>query len=1074
MRWLVVMVVPVFAWALKPVGDGYDVYRNRFHPVPGYSYGKDGVRTYDRWLTKSVNSRVYAGNVVDASRAFFRDVYEDFKINPDELQVLKVDEDEKTESVLFIQTRNGIPVFDAQVRVVRNKQTKRFTFVSSRYRTEIALNKAIPSITASQAYSIARNALPFRDIRKYIEPQLVIYPRGKGILAYRVLIPSSDPIGDWEIFVDATTGKVFFVRDQAKYATGYGKAWVPDPLTTSHHYYNDNSYWKDNNDQDNDSLNGQRIDVELHNLSFDGTNYHLDGPWVHLDESIENPNSPLPAPSDSSQFIFTRSQQEFEAVMVYFHIDSIQRYFQNRLGITNANAEPQDMDPHGLDGADNSYYVPSSDYIAFGEGGVDDAEDADVIVHEYGHAVQDDIVPGWGSGGDAGAMGEGFGDYLATVWSMRVDTFRWADVFTWDGHNEFWPGRDCNNNMIYPDSLGGEVHHDGRLWCASLLDVIWGMHNDMNLDIDSALTIMDFLVLKHHFYLTSSATMPEAAQAIIQVDRDYYGGAHLGVIIPVFDARGFIDASDYVPAIYHDPLHDTEDQTGPYDVYAVVIPSNPPLDSVVLRYWTSLDPTEVSVPMTNTVGDTFHAQIPGPGTAGDVYYYILAADQNGVATHPAGAPSNYHSFHVGPDTLSPVIAHTPIGPMYPQMRWPAHVRATVTDNMGVDSVWVEWKYNGVDQGTFTLAEVSSNQYDGAFPLASVNIGDTIEYRIFAVDNSSNANVSVSPETGYYSFYITDALGVVLVINDDNGDRKAAKNGVVGEGLNFATGETADSIASWLEQMGYVVTLEDVSSTDTTQWHNYDFLVWSAGEDTKSVTDDQAPYSSAMIGALTNFYNSGGKIFFEGGEIGYDAQSDYPSFAQDILHITDWHTDNPNDLLLSNSSHPIATTPNTLPSTIARNDGSSGWGDGDGLVPASDAVIVFNVQNQSGDVGLVTSPNGRVVFLSVNFLSIADWNVAYDLLENIANYLMSVDESETIVSKFGVKAVRGGLEFQIPASVKGDLSISMYSIDGRRVFHRTLSSKGGRMFLPLRLPAGIYVYTVEGNGISLKGKTVFIK
>jgi Zn-dependent metalloprotease len=44
---------------------------------------------------------------------------------------------------------------------------------------------------------------------------------------------------------------------------------------------------------------------------------------------------------------------------------------------------------------------------------VDDAEDADVIVHEYGHAIQADQVPGFGAGGDAGGMGEGFGDYLA-------------------------------------------------------------------------------------------------------------------------------------------------------------------------------------------------------------------------------------------------------------------------------------------------------------------------------------------------------------------------------------------------------------------------------------------------------------------------------------------------------------------------------------------------------------------------------------------------------------------------------------------------------------------------------------
>jgi hypothetical protein len=36
------------------------------------------------------------------------------------------------------------------------------------------------------------------------------------------------------------------------------------------------------------------------------------------------------------------------------------------------------------------------DRLAFGEGGVDDAEDVDVVLHEYGHAIQHDTVPGWG------------------------------------------------------------------------------------------------------------------------------------------------------------------------------------------------------------------------------------------------------------------------------------------------------------------------------------------------------------------------------------------------------------------------------------------------------------------------------------------------------------------------------------------------------------------------------------------------------------------------------------------------------------------------------------------------------
>ena len=64
---------------------------------------------------------------------------------------------------------------------------------------------------------------------------------------------------------------------------------------------------------------------------------------------------------------------------------------------------------------DNSFYSPGDRGLHFGDGGVDDAEDADIVLHEYGHSVQDNQVPGWGPGGDTeqGAIGEGFGDLLA-------------------------------------------------------------------------------------------------------------------------------------------------------------------------------------------------------------------------------------------------------------------------------------------------------------------------------------------------------------------------------------------------------------------------------------------------------------------------------------------------------------------------------------------------------------------------------------------------------------------------------------------------------------------------------------
>ena len=82
-------------------------------------------------------------------------------------------------------------------------------------------------------------------------------------------------------------------------------------------------------------------------------------------------------------------------------------------------------------GGDNSFFREDKANITLGKGGVDDAEDAEVIVHEYGHSVQDAQVPGFGTTLESGAIGEAFSDYLAVVvtsWKAGVPTLHARSV----------------------------------------------------------------------------------------------------------------------------------------------------------------------------------------------------------------------------------------------------------------------------------------------------------------------------------------------------------------------------------------------------------------------------------------------------------------------------------------------------------------------------------------------------------------------------------------------------------------------------------------------------------------------
>ena len=125
-------------------------------------------------------------------------------------------------------------------------------------------------------------------------------------------------------------------------------------------------------------------------------------------------------------------------------------------------------------GADNSFSWDKKDMIKFGKGGVDDGEDADVIVHEYGHAVHDSQVQGFGTSIEAGAIGEAFGDYLAaTVTTSSAATTRSRASPT---------GTRCRTPRREPHCLRridtdltyrrrGQVHYDGQIWSRALWDI---------------------------------------------------------------------------------------------------------------------------------------------------------------------------------------------------------------------------------------------------------------------------------------------------------------------------------------------------------------------------------------------------------------------------------------------------------------------------------------------------------------------------------------------------------------------------------------------------------------------------
>jgi fungalysin metallopeptidase (M36) len=213
-------------------------------------------------------------------------------------------------------------------------------------------------------------------------------------------------------------------------------------------------------------------------------------------------------------FIYTRDQDQFEQTMGYYWITQAQHYIQSlgfgsTLPAVNKRQQLLRIDQYG---GDNSFYRDGTGKltITFGKGGVDDAEDAEVIVHEYGHSVQDNQVPGFGTTPDAGAIGEAFGDYLAvTVSEHFAPTADEPCVADWDSTSYTTTTPHClrrvDGNKHYPEDLVGEVHADGEIWSRAL----WDIHKALGPQL------ADTIIIRAQFDFTPGISMPAAAAKTI-------------------------------------------------------------------------------------------------------------------------------------------------------------------------------------------------------------------------------------------------------------------------------------------------------------------------------------------------------------------------------------------------------------------------------------------------------------------------------------------------------------------------------------------------------------------------------
>jgi hypothetical protein len=356
-----------------------------------------------------------------------------------------------------------------------------------------------PSVSAAQARAAAGAGSQ--------EPTLAVLGGAPSRLVWSVT--AQVPGGATRTLVDARNGSVVEVRRTEQRADGTGTVFNPNPIVTLQ-----DPTLTDSADADLPVFAGAYRQVPLRHL--DGSGF-LKGDYAQ----VTTPAA-VTAFSPASQFDFGRSAPGFSQTMAYFHVTTAQEYIQH-LGFTDVNNRPQEVLPDAI--ADDASYFDGR--IVLGTGGVDDAEDADIIWHEYGHAIQNDQVPG----GLGGAVGEGFGDYWAATMSQPVNGgYDVACIAEWNSAGLDSP-RPClrrvDTNLTVADRTG-EPHFDGQIWSRALWDI------NQRLGRDAANT----LILESQFTYPAGADFDEAARATVETARRLLGGAAANVARKAFEGRG--------------------------------------------------------------------------------------------------------------------------------------------------------------------------------------------------------------------------------------------------------------------------------------------------------------------------------------------------------------------------------------------------------------------------------------------------------------------------------------------------------------------------------------------------------